>query len=391
MMVYLLFLLSLLSLQSFAARVVQVDELRANTGAAALLATSTQLGYLSGVTANLQTQINGVSANSLPVAGGTMSGQLVIGVTSAQNLVLNRFGSDGALASIRRDGIEVGSISGTTTIVQFAAENNATYQVVTGGTARLSVTSSGGVTVANPGNWPFVRLTGDTMSGSLSGLNLGSGVSTWSQLNLKRNSSTGDGFIQWYLAGVSQLFIGSAITAPDGSGYDGLRLAQASTSSNVGVTTENTNILNATTKSILIETGNATSGNGGSGNIVLETGTADTGSGGVRGSLSLSADIIYASNKLELSGNLGLVSLGNRIEIKEGTDASVGTATLAAGTITVANTLVTANTNIFLTPQDNNCAGALRISARTANTDFTITSSNGADTCVVGWLFIERL
>lgn len=54
----LVFLLSILALPSFAARVVQVDELRANTGNAALLATSTQLSYLAGVTANIQTQIN---------------------------------------------------------------------------------------------------------------------------------------------------------------------------------------------------------------------------------------------------------------------------------------------------------------------------------------------
>ena len=57
----LVFLLSILALPSFAARVVQVDELRANTGNAALLATSTQLSYLAGVTANIQTQINAVS------------------------------------------------------------------------------------------------------------------------------------------------------------------------------------------------------------------------------------------------------------------------------------------------------------------------------------------
>lgn len=132
---------------------------------------------LNGLTANVQTQINtngtaiaglqGATSGYVAKAGDTMSGQLMIGVTSAQNFVLNRFGSNGALQVFRRDGIEIGSVVGTTSQVRYTAENDATLQLMTGSVARLSVTSSGAVTVGNPGNWPFVRLTGDTMSGAL--------------------------------------------------------------------------------------------------------------------------------------------------------------------------------------------------------------------------------
>lgn len=59
-------LLALVSIAAHSARVVQVDELRANTAGAALLATSTQLGYLAGVTADIQTQINNAGGGSGP-------------------------------------------------------------------------------------------------------------------------------------------------------------------------------------------------------------------------------------------------------------------------------------------------------------------------------------
>lgn len=62
-----------------------------------------------------------------------------------------------------------------------------------------------------------------------------------------------------------------------------------------------------------------------------------------------------------------------------------GTATLVAGTVVVGNTAVTANSRILLTPQDNNTTGALRVSARTPGTGFTITSSNAADTGVIAY------
>lgn len=64
-------------------------------------------------------------------------------------------------------------------------------------------------------------------------------------------------------------------------------------------------------------------------------------------------------------------------------------ATLAAGTVTVPSTAVTASSNIFLTSQaDGGTPGFLRISARTPGTSFTITSSNGADTSKVAWVIL---
>lgn len=88
--------------------------------------------------------------------------------------------------------------------------------------------------------------------------------------------------------------------------------------------------------------------------------------------------------------NFTLGVIGTRLRIKEGANASMGTATLVAGTVTVANTLVTANSRIQLTAQNSSgTPGALRVSARVAGTSFTITSTSGTDTCLVAWQITE--
>lgn len=67
-----------------------------------------------------------------------------------------------------------------------------------------------------------------------------------------------------------------------------------------------------------------------------------------------------------------------------------GTATLAAGAVTVALASVTANTQIMLTTQiPGGTVGSPYISARTAGVNFTITSTSGTDTSTVAWQAVE--
>lgn len=71
-------------------------------------------------------------------------------------------------------------------------------------------------------------------------------------------------------------------------------------------------------------------------------------------------------------------------------DATAGLATLVGGTATVNTSKVTAGSYIFLTNQKNGgTVGALYISARTAGTSFTITSTSGTDTSLVAWFIVE--
>lgn len=88
---------------------------------------------------------------------------------------------------------------------------------------------------------------------------------------------------------------------------------------------------------------------------------------------------------------------GKHIFSKEsgaGADCS-GAAVLVGGAVTVSTTCVpatTANSRILLTSQiDGGTPGWLRVSAKTASTSFSITSSSVLDTSTVAWWIVEKI
>lgn len=86
-----------------------------------------------------------------------------------------------------------------------------------------------------------------------------------------------------------------------------------------------------------------------------------------------------------------LLGLNNgAVSIREGAaDATMGIATLVAGSVVVLTTAVRADSRILLTTQTaGGTPGALRVAARTPGTSFQINSSSGADTSVVAWQLI---
>lgn len=107
--------------------------------------------------------------------------------------------------------------------------------------------------------------------------------------------------------------------------------------------------------------------------------------GTAKGSVTINGD-----GGLGTNGDIYLFLAGGGLHIKEGTDATMGVATLVGGTVTIATTKVTAISRIFLTGQaDGGTPGFLRVSSRNVGTDFTITSSSGTDTSDVAWVIIE--
>ncbi|WP_399142146.1 glycosyl hydrolase family 28-related protein [Streptomyces sp. NBUA17] len=86
---------------------------------------------------------------------------------------------------------------------------------------------------------------------------------------------------------------------------------------------------------------------------------------------------------------LNLGSAGGGIAIAEGANARMGTSTLAAGTVTVANTSVTANTRVLPFRQAaGGTLGHLSVT-KNAGVGFTITSSSNTDTSAVAWVLLE--
>lgn len=97
-----------------------------------------------------------------------------------------------------------------------------------------------------------------------------------------------------------------------------------------------------------------------------------------------------SANMLGTDSSFSLQVVGRGFLVKEGVNATMGTATLVAGTVVVNTTKVTGNSRIFLTAQTTGAApGALRVSARTAGTSFTVTSSSATDTSTFAWLIVE--
>lgn len=90
-------------------------------------------------------------------------------------------------------------------------------------------------------------------------------------------------------------------------------------------------------------------------------------------------------------GNYRVMSLGSGLAVAEGANAKQGvTGAMTAGTITVSNTKITANSRLLLTRQAGGTnPGAVYESARTAGTSFTVTSTNAADTGTVAYEIFE--
>ena len=100
--------------------------------------------------------------------------------------------------------------------------------------------------------------------------------------------------------------------------------------------------------------------------------------------------VIEGDGDGRITGNFSVLTAGKGLLIKEGTNAKMGTAALTAGSATVSTTAVASNSRIYLTSNaDGGTPGWLRVSARTAGTSFTITSSSATDTSTVAWIIVD--
>lgn len=120
-------------------------------------------------------------------------------------------------------------------------------------------------------------------------------------------------------------------------------------------------------------------------------GLALTGDLDLTGDLELTGDLNQTGN-LDLTGDLdvsGDTNLLGILGLNEAADGRQGVATLVAGTVTVANTSITANTRILLSRTTTGGTEGHLSSVQTAGVDFTINSSDAADTSDVLYVLLE--
>jgi hypothetical protein len=92
---------------------------------------------------------------------------------------------------------------------------------------------------------------------------------------------------------------------------------------------------------------------------------------------------------LDVNGNIRISGI-NGLRITEGSNATMGIATLASGTVTVSTTKVTASSRIFLMDQAaSGTPGTAYVNSRTAGTSFVINSTSGSDNSSVAWWIVE--
>lgn len=93
-------------------------------------------------------------------------------------------------------------------------------------------------------------------------------------------------------------------------------------------------------------------------------------------------------------GQLELLEIGAGLSIAEGSNAKQGTVVLAAGTVTVSTTAVTANSRIFLTVQVLGTVAlptAIAVSNIVPGTSFDIISADLTDTSTVAYFITEAI
>lgn len=97
-----------------------------------------------------------------------------------------------------------------------------------------------------------------------------------------------------------------------------------------------------------------------------------------------------AANVLGVTtADLAIATAGKGLQIKTGSNAKMGEATLVGGTVTVANTSVTANSLIFMSVHTQGGTQGILSYTRSTGVSFTINSTNAADTSTVIWMIVE--
>lgn len=110
--------------------------------------------------------------------------------------------------------------------------------------------------------------------------------------------------------------------------------------------------------------------------------------GHTTGLLTAKAAFAVTGDVTVTTGNVVAATAGKGLTIKAGSNARIGTGTLASGSVAVANTSVTSNTTAILTATSVSNQGFWRASY-TNGVGFTVASSNGADASSFQYVLVE--
>lgn len=357
------------------------DNTANQSGGSIAIVAGTSKGSATGGTATLSSGAGGIGTGTAGATGGTTN---INGGTGGAGSATSGNGGGATLkAGSGGNGVAGGTgglaqlVGGTGGTGSASGGNGGDANVTGGSPASFAGSNGGAVTVASAGG-----------SGTGSGGNGGN-------ITISTGTAGGDNTVN-RTGGNLTLSVGHSMGSGSGSAVNITAGVGGIGTATTGAGGGNTNI-NAGNGGV----GSATGGAGG--NLTFTAGTGgNSGTPGAGGIIqfftgpTISATehmrITNAGEVMLTNADLQINTVGFGLQVKSGANGKIGTVALAAGTATVANTSVTANSRIFLTSQsDGGTPGFLRITAKTAGTSFVITSSNGADTSTVAWNIIESL
>ena len=287
--------------------------------------------------------------------------------------------------TVTRDG------QGVATILSVVATVNSTTGVINIGSVNFaSMPATGCVYIGGAGN--FTGLSSYNIAIGSSAL-LVAGASTNTSVAIGRSSLTANS------GGSDNVAVGDQTQAANVAGAQNVAIGSRAMSSAGATGTPTANIAIGFNAAPSLTTGSANIVIGGGKDV--QSGTASnqlnigggfwgTGVGTATPKFGFGQSKTAPAYTIDAAGDIAANLAGNGFRVAEGSNAKMGVSTLAGGTIVVANTSVTANSRIFLTCETpGGTPGFLRVSARTAGTSFTILSSSGTDTSVVGWVIFE--
>lgn len=374
-----------------ASRVVVTD---GNKILSSSTATSTEVAFLTGLTANVQDQLNAAGAGMfVPLAGGTMSGNLVVNAQIANTATITSgtefsiAAASGMYAIAGNDMISVGTGYGAANLFlgSTSAVTSGTNNTAAGSTAGNSITTGGNNTLFGTNAGTTITTTSDnSVFGSLAGANISSG----SQLTLMgRQAGTNmtttvrDVVIGYQAAnakngGDDNTFIGSQ-AASSISGSGSFRNVFIGRQAGISVATSLDNILvgvSSATNSIARNS------------IAIGTEAIVTASSSVQIGKGTNA----TANSLQYNGEITSNRAGSGFSVKEGSNARMGSGTLVAGAVSVPTTAVSVGDAVFYSVTTaGGTQGFLSLSGVTTGVGFGIQSTSGTDTSGIRWMIIK--
>lgn len=332
-------------------------------------------GSLTGGTGGTGTGTAGASGGGVSLIGGTGgAGSATSGTGGSATL---RAGTGGAGAGTGADGGQVTISGGTAGLGATLGGNGGTVSISGGSSASFAASAGGSVTMAGAGGTATgsggaggnITLTGGAAGGDNTvnrqggNITLSPGVSKGSSTGGALTLNSGAGGLGTGTAGAN----GGDISLQAGAG--GLGSATGGTGGNLN---------------IRAGTGGNSASPGVGGDIIFQTAPTTALTEHLR--VKATGELVVTNGPVQIN------TLGQGLQVRQGTNAKIGQVTLVAGAATVANTSVTANSRILITAQsDGGTVGFHRITAKTVGTSFVITSSNALDTSVIAWMIVESI